>query len=167
MNELEPLDWQESHSPTEAVIVTISASGRRVKEQCRRRKADARIWNDMTPDQEKAANRILEGYTLNGGQIGFKTMAFALAKFGKSYDGDCVEAEILKRQMTIALAYREWCKESTLNNINLFDLLGYLSGLDTLSDLDKKNGVRPGGARRNLFSGLDIYVKTNFMKKVA
>jgi hypothetical protein len=154
------LEWQEFHSPTEAVEITISLATRRVKESCRRRKADARVWNAMSPDQELAAERILKGFLLCGGAIGCRTMPYNLSlTSGSMSSEEGFDTQYIQMQVEIANRYREWTLTAQKGKISVGDIVGYLSGLDTLNDLDKFNRVREGTARKNLFEGIDLYNK--------
>ena len=56
--DLEPQDWQESHSPTVQTEVVISHSPRRVTAGPRRRTAEDRLWNGFTADETRAAEEL-------------------------------------------------------------------------------------------------------------
>ncbi len=64
-----PAEWQEHHSPTEAVEVVIAhtTNGKRVKEQARRRRADSQLWATLTGPQQDAAERIRLGRVILSG----------------------------------------------------------------------------------------------------
>ncbi len=78
-----PEHWQEAHSPTEPATVRTyledKATGAmkpvQVRSPAKRRKADNRVWEAMTVNQERAAIRIVRGYDLITGGQGYATPA--------------------------------------------------------------------------------------------
>ena len=77
-----PEHWQEAHSPTEPATVRTyledKATGAmkpvQVRSPAKRRKADNRVWEAMTVNQERAAIRIERGYDLITGGQGYATL---------------------------------------------------------------------------------------------
>lgn len=68
MDSREPIDFQEVHSPTVLVENVVSHQGKLTKKAYRQRRADHRLWNGMTPDEQRAFVEIdrARGLILDG-----------------------------------------------------------------------------------------------------
>ncbi len=65
-----PHDHQETHSPTEAVELRLSAE--RTTTRSQRRIVDARLWDAMTPAQQDAALEIDYAFQLLSRGLGYR-----------------------------------------------------------------------------------------------
>lgn len=158
--EPDALDWQEAHSATEAVDVEVTVPGddgatARAKVRTRRRKPDARLWGQMSPDQETAANRILEGWLLTGGVIGCRTMPFEHRARGRVALVEGIARQEYERAVT--RAFKDWVRDCRREGIQAMDVIDYLAGGVTLDSLDERNGRRKGQARSILFAAFDAF----------
>ena len=72
--DLDPLDWQERHSPTEAVEVRVTGERRRVA--TRRRKQDARVFDGLSSYHEQAMMDILAAFLYVIGGAGYRSFRY-------------------------------------------------------------------------------------------
>lgn len=96
--DLDPLDWQERHSPTEDYSVRIS--GERSMVLTRRRKQDARLFDKLTNDHIKAMEEINCAYWYIAGEAGYRFMRYSAEVGGRIP----LHGELEKMRE----AYKEW-----------------------------------------------------------
>lgn len=156
--EMEPADWQERHSPTEAVEVTISKGTRRTQEQCRRRQVDAQLWRTIEGEnaeyrrRAKAAELIERAVSLITQGVCIKIQSFQRA--GLSY-----HAGWRARQAELVEWYQEWAREAEREGLNVSDVLQILVHGEALRDQDRRNRQRNGRAIQHLIEALEVYTK--------
>lgn len=149
--EREPADWQEAHSPTEAVIVRIDRG--RTRQAGRRRKSDARMWEAMSPRQESAAEAIAAGFALVAGEIGVRTQAFQRLGRGLSAP-DAARAD---RQAVLVHRYHDWARRSGERGLVVADVLQILAHGESCHQQDRRTHKRNGTALGHLLEALDLY----------
>lgn len=163
---MEPADWQEAHSRTVPVEVTLATVVerhgqrvvRRTKEQSRRRKPDARVWDAMTADQEWAADMVMDGWRITGGEIGCRTMAFE--RQNPAYEPEWWPQFILDAESQCAITFGNWVREGRKLGIHAMSVIDYLAGGFTLDEIDTKRRVRKGETREMIFRALDFMIET-------
>ena len=147
---LEPADWQERHSATEAVEVRISQN--RVTTRCRRRKIDARMWEAMSPRQERAADAIFAGFgvLVNGARI--KTQSLIRVDRGTASQADAsdYEAVLIRR-------YVEWADRATAEGLSASDVVQVLVHGESCAQQDRRLRQGNGKALLHLLEALDLY----------
>ena len=153
----QPADWQETHSPTEPVEVTISKGTQRTQERCQRRKTDASLWRVIEGEncehhhRTRAAQQIEKAFKLITSGLGPKVQ-----KYRKGDQG--VEADWVDENAALVSFYLRWADAAEHEKgISVSDLLQILAHGETLDDQDKRNRCRYGPARENLLAGLELY----------
>lgn len=162
----EPKDWQEPHDETVPVEVVIShqpddKGRKRTAVRCQRRKPDARVWDRMTAEQEWAADMIMTGWRLTGGEIGCPTMRFD----GSGSLRSSLRAPETERRLVwesqIVVTFKDWVRDGRRHNpypINAMSVIDYLAGGATLAALDRQLGVRKGRAAEMIFEALNFMI---------
>ena len=158
-----PEEFQERHSPTVPVTVRMQvydpASGRIVRQevqQTRRRKSDARIWEQMSGEQEVAAFMIFAAFMVMAGEVGVKVAAF-LRERGAPCDDDTIL--MLRRH------YVKWSRDCAAHRLNVSACMDFLAHGESMGDIERKHRKRHGWALRNLLDCLDVYCKLRGWKR--
>ena len=146
----QPADWQEWHSPTEAVEVVISKT--RTKQQCRRRKEDARIWEAMTPNQERAAYWIYAALLQVLGDVAVRISRYEQGRRGVDHSDDP------EWQVRVREGYRKWLAVADDKGFVAGDVIQILAHGETLVDQDRRIRQRNGRARDHLLRALQEFV---------
>ena len=151
---MEPQDWQAAHSPTEPVMVKVSAA-RDDDELTRRRKIDKRLWEAMTVEQEQAAMDIAHAFTLITGDI-----AVGVANYG-TRGARRTGASVHETDRAVALqeAYFDWgrrCLSAGISHSAAMDVLAFGIPVSEIGCLRKKAAP---WARKNLFRALSMYCR--------
>lgn len=161
LDELEPTDWQEMHSPTETVMVKIDQKRRR--EQCRRRKQDARLWEaiEEVPNGERAVYWIVGGYQAATGPVNTASSIMdLLMKISRSTGtASSDESEWAEKQGKMISALHEWGKECLKRGVSFaacMDIIGHGMGLREVDALRRKQN---GWSRQNLVDGISLFVE--------
>ena len=150
---MEPEDWQEQHSPTEAVEVRFNQARRVYVELCRRRALDARLLDDMTSEQLIACQRIVDGFQAIVGPVQAKTASL------ERIDGDRgPDADHTRRHGLIA-NYRGWAKRCHIERLYPHWAVEILAMGKTCAEVDAERRCRKGTARDNLFECLSVYCR--------
>jgi hypothetical protein len=153
-----PLEWSESHDPTEAVVVRRDEvnpeTGRRIveKELCRRRRTDIRLWGEMTDEQVRAAEAIVHGFLAHGGKLGCP-----ISRYGTEPDADPASAILNDAEMSAR--YRAWgieCRRQVCEPGAVIDVLAHGA---TMQHFERSVRARHGTGRGRLFEALDLYVE--------
>ena len=150
--EMEPADWQETHSPTEAVEVTISKGTRRTQERCRRRKEDARIWEAMTPNQERAAVWIHAALSQVLGDVAVRISRYDQGRRGVDHSDDPEWHARLRE------GYRQWVAAALDSGFVASDVIQILGHGETLSEQDERIRQRKGRAKQHLLHALQEFI---------
>jgi hypothetical protein len=156
---MEPCDWQEFHSPTEAIVIKLT--GLRGVQKCKRRKSDARIWEKIEAEKlEKAAIRIVRGfdYITNPVQIKGISLEMRVSEGGKKLDDVEDWLSYLSRCADDYIAWGNRCIKLGINVSAVMDILGYGMGARAVDNLRRK---RHGWAMENLIDGLKEYEINN------
>ena len=148
----QPADWQETHSPTEAVEVTISKGTRRTQERCRRRKEDARIWEAMSPNQERAAVWIHAALAQVLGDVAVRISRYDQGRRGTSHSDDP------EWQARLREGYRKWAAVALDRGFVVSDVNQILGHGETLSEQDERIRQRKGRAKQHLLHALQEFV---------
>lgn len=146
----QPSDWQERIEPTEAVEVTISRSTRRVREICRRRVVEARLWDAMSGDQQGAAERIAGGFEVITAGLGASGMRLGV-RGDRSYGDPWEGARGLIED------YWAWAKRTQRQELSVAAALDVLAFGLSCREVDRRRRKRKGWARGNLFEALEVY----------
>ena len=147
--DMSPEEWQERHAPTEVVLVKID--NKRNTELCRRRKADARLFDAMDCDQERAAAWIVLAFESITGPVAVKVQRFDFMPGGEKVSGDFVSDA-----RHAYVAWGQQCFREGISHTAVMDILTYgLSARQT----DKKHRKRKGWALANLIDGLTLFCK--------
>ena len=146
----EPEAWQELHSPTEDVTVKLDAT--RTTHICRRRKADARLFDSLDGDQERAADRIVFAFTSITGPVAVKIQSFDHIP-GQTPDG---REEYLSDVKNAYVAWGQECFRQQISHSAIMDILVYNRAA---GDVDACRRKRKGWAKDNLVDGLTLYCK--------
>ena len=151
VTDLEPADWQERHSPTEAVMLHIDS--KRNRQAGRRRKADARMWEAMSPRQEAAAEAIAAAVALIAGEVGIRTQSFQRLGRGLSRPNDAKA----NHQATLVQRYHAWCARAGEREFNVSDVLQILVHAESCHQQDRRTRRRNGTALAHLLEALEVY----------
>lgn len=153
---MEPADWQERHSPTEAVTVRITGSRR--QETARRRKSDARIFERLLhDDQQQAAVEINDAFNAITGHVGCRIMV---------YEPDYVPGTGDKghRMDILRRTYMEWADigdKGKFSHAAALDIICYGKGL---REVDSGRRKAHGFAKTNLVNALDVWCEVRGWK---
>lgn len=146
----EPADWQERHSPTEAVNVRFDTAKRTTIEICRRRIVDARLWDAMRAEEQTAAERIYCGFVLISGPSLVKCVTLERVD-GKTANGAANGIRDLSDD------YWDWAKTAQRERVRVAEVLDILVFGKSCAQVDRERRQRKGVARGNLFDGLGVY----------
>lgn len=157
-----PEAWQERHSPTEAVEVTImhavelgtDGKAKRItkrREMCRRRIVDARLWAALTQEQQTAATLIDAGFRIATQGMGVKVQSFERGDRGEAGGND--------RSAVTMADYIAWAKEAVRTRIDHAAIILVLVEGMALAAVDSARRKRRGYTRDALAVGLNLYCK--------
>ena len=147
----EPDDWQERHSPTEAVEVRIDQ--KRTKQTAIRRKMDARMWDAMTLAEERAAECILAAVLIRTGEVGVKVQ-----RFDKSPPGpDCAASDRADRQADLLQRYDRWVEDARLEGLSPSDVIQIIVHGQSCGQQDRERRQRNGTAKAHLIQALALF----------
>ncbi len=123
-----------------------------VRSPAKRRKADNRVWEAMTVNQERAAIRIERGYDLITGGQGYATLPPEVRDRAREADDQTEIAVALEQD------YFEWGVRCGREDLTMHPVaIAWLGGAIPLSELDRRYRKRNGWARVLLFDALAIY----------
>lgn len=142
-------DWQERHSPTDEVMVRIDA--KRNTQLCRRRKTDARLFDALDPDQERAAAWIVIAFEHLTGPVAVKVGRLERVPAGIDDARDFVA--------DASSAYLRWgrdCLPKGISHAAVMDVLAYGK---SARQVDRVRRKRKGWTMENLLDGLTLFCK--------
>lgn len=158
----EATDWQEGHSPTEAVLVRVS--DKRQKEQSRRRKQDARLFDAIeAAGLERPAIWVIRGFEALTGPVSVRIASLEARVSGR---GDREErmarAAMLRAEEIGAIAkmkdaYVSWGAECTRRGISHAAIVDVLCFGKTPNQVDKDRRKWNGWAKDNMMRGLQLF----------
>ena len=148
---LKPEVWQERHSPTEAVEVRISQNG--IATRCRRRKTDARMWEAMSPRQERAADAIFMGFNIlaNGARVKLQSWMNLARTTGRTAGDEADYQAVLIRR------YAEWMERMAADGLCASDVIQVLAHGESCAQQDRRLRQGNGKALVHLLEALDLY----------
>jgi len=142
-------DWQERHSPTKPVSLRSGDGSSRHSTQ--RRVTDAKLWENMTAQQQDAALEIALAFEVMGRGLGYATSDWTRVPGG---GGNAGEAH--GRLINDYIGWTVACQKHKVSHSMIIDILVY--GFSCRA-LDSDRRVKTGAARQNLIEGLMLYVK--------
>lgn len=145
-------DRQESHSPTEAVTLRVSATRQEVR--CHRRIIDARLWESMTPPQQDAAVEIAKAYETMGRGLGYIASDWQRIPGSRSHGGNIADAH--SRLINRYIDWTKACHKEKISHSMIIDILAF--GFSCRA-LDRDRRQRSGTSRQNLLDGLTLYCR--------
>ena len=161
MSDHDPAYWQEKHSPSEPVLITIrhEQRGRKrvrvTQEVCRRRKSDVRIADAIDEvGSQRAAAWINIAYRSVADDVGYTFMNLerGISPPTTGDSGNASEFICEARH-----AYRKWAEKCHDYKINLDAVVAVVCLGNSLSHTDKVFRKRNGWARVNLTDGLEQF----------
>lgn len=144
-----PHDHQETHSPTEAVEMRLSAE--RTTTRSQRRIVDARLWDAMTPAQQDAALEIDFAFQLLSKGLGFRMSDPHRLRHGRSHGSET------ERQARRIAEYFDWAKSCKRENLCHAAVIDILCHGKSCRESDRARRVRNGWSRSNLLEALFVY----------
>lgn len=147
--EKSPHDFQESHSPTEAVVHRVSSE--KDLRKSRRRIVDARLWSAMETQQQQAALEIALAFETMGRGLGYVVSDWQRVP-GASGPSSAAEAH-----SRLIHSYVDWTKRCHKDGVSHSMIVDILVFGFTCRALDRDRRVRAGTSRENLMAGLALY----------
>lgn len=134
----EPLDIQESHSPTEEVLIH-ETDGKRTTRQYVRVRTDQAWMNNLDPHQRQIADTLQQGWMIMSSGLGAKSQKFARSSPGRSPD------DLTTTQANAYLYYSAWRNRiksrKDIDTGPIWDLLFYGRGMREVEKMyRKRNG---------------------------
>jgi hypothetical protein len=153
---MEPADWQDRHSPTEAVTIRVT-SGRR-QETARRRKSAVRLFDGLLEEEQDAMQEINDAFNAITGHVAGNIML---------YEPDYVPGtgERGHRMDILRRTYMEWAETGVRGKFSHAAALDLICYGKTLEIVDSERRKRHGWARENLRDALDAWCKLRGWKK--
>ena len=149
---IEPHDWQERHSPTEAVEVRIDH--RRTKQVCTRRKPDARMFNAMTLAEQKAADRIRAAVLLRIGEVACKVQDPNRLHGRAAEEPECAKVD-WERQLL--RDYDRWIAAARAQGLSPSDVIQIIVHGQSCAQQDRERRQRNGTAKAHLIQALALF----------
>lgn len=146
-----PADWQEAHSPTEAVRLE-GPDGR--KQTCRRRKQDSRLWEALDAEQTRAAQILAQTVEQLAAPVRPAVSRMDGLPPGTGHPEAESEPELMRRLRDMYVAWAERCKGHGVDHTVVVDVL--VLGRP-LSGVDRDRRRRKGWTRQELGLALDHY----------
>lgn len=148
---MEPKDWQEAHAPTGAYMVKHSAETE--VELTRRRRMDQRLWDAMSPDQERAALDIRDAFEYVAGRVSRVT-----ARYGETSPGRASSETESEKSVRLQAKYWAWGSECRRLGVSATAALDVLVFGNTCGEIDRGRKKRNGWARDQLFQALAVFI---------
>lgn len=143
-----PHQLQEQHNPTQSVMLNLSGQE---TAQCHRRIVDARLWDQMTAAQQRAAIEIARAFESMGRGLGYAASDWTRLPGGRGAAGS--DPAFLVR------GYVEWTRECHREGISHSMVIDVLCFGFACKMIDRDRRVRGGTTRRNLMEGLSLYCR--------
>lgn len=156
------LQHSEQHEPVVDVKVRMGLKGETVS-QGKRRAADARVFDSLTPEQSKALKRIIQGYSLTTNGYGCGGLAFD--EPDPSGRREMSLAEQAEWEMCLRAAYWSWHTECVKRRLHPAVALDFVVFGMTLTESAEARSMCRKTLRNNLFSCLNVYCELNGWSK--
>ncbi len=144
-----PHDLQERHSPTQSVVLKLTAERQTVRSQ--RRIVDARLWEAMDDAQQRAACEIAIAYETMGRGLGYITSDW------QRIPGANGPSNVGEAHSRLINSYVDWTKACHKEGISHSMAIDILVFGFSCKALDRDRRVRTGASRQNLMDGLTLY----------
>lgn len=144
-------DRQETHSPTETVMLRLTAS--REVAVSRRRITDARLWDAMTPAQQSAAIAIADSHELIGRGLGY------VASNWQRIPGCRSPSNVSEAHARMVSTYMDWAKACAKQKVSHSLTVDVLCYGFSCRMIDRDRRLRSGATRKNLLCALALYVE--------
>lgn len=154
--DMEPADWQERHSPTEPIETRVTAE--RKIARTRRRKADARIFDNLLEDQQQAMVEINDAFNDITGHVGASIMMYE-ERVSRTTGDRSQRRDILRR------TYIEWAElglRGKFNHAAALDIIVFGKGL---REVETERRKAHGFAKDNLVDALDCWCEVRGWKR--
>lgn len=151
----EPEDWQENHSPTEPIMVRITAERR--TELTRIRISEARLWERLTGFQQHAAGLLEAGFRLvvDGNTV----RAASYERLGHQH------RNLTDRDEKLRSDYLGWVAEMQRLHQLVDPVLDVIVFGKSCREVDRDRGRRKGWAADCVKGALWLYVKLWMRRK--
>lgn len=156
-HELEPVDWQERHSPTVEYTVRgdVRVDGtlkvrREVIGVARRRHSDARLFDSLGEQQQKAMQEIERAHKHHVRGLGVQARRYDVMVSPGVFDLDAVE-DLLSQ-------YMQWREESVGKGIDVEAVMSIVVDGFYPRTVDRARQRRHGWARDQLDRALDLWI---------
>lgn len=140
-------DWQERHSPTQAVDIKLGAG--KTRHSTQRRITDARLRDSLTGQQQDAALEISLAFEMMGRGLGYATSDWTRVPGGGGNIGDAHA-----RLIGDYVSWTKICHAEKISHSMIIDILVY--GFSCRA-LDRDRRMRGGASKNNLLGGLTLY----------
>lgn len=147
---------QERQSPTETVDIRVP--GERDLRQNRRRMVDARLWDAMDDEQQRAALEVVMAFQSMGRGLGYASADWTRLPGSRGMNAGDIQARLIHD-------YIDWtkrCHKEKISHSMAIDVLVY--GF-TCQMIDRDRRVRAGTTRKNLMDSLTLYAEIRGWKK--
>lgn len=157
---MQPHDHQEAHAETDLVEVAWwdpdeGATAKAQFRTVRRRVIESQLWDNLTPDQQRAAGRIYSAYRIVTNGLGAKTAQ--LERLDRGHAGMSDEA------LDLIKDYWDWHRgamaDSEIGRRGLEATLKVICEGLSLREADKAMRVRKGSVAGWLREALDLFVE--------
>ena len=155
--DLPPLAHQQRHSPTVESELTAwrqEADGtiRLLRQRVTRRALDARLWEALDPEQQRAAEGIAAGFAILSRGMGMQSSALGKPRV----DGTPLEPDYPVRLVEDYFRWARACQQEALEHAMVMDVLGY--GF-TCAETDRRRRRRKGTAAAELRAALELFCR--------
>jgi len=151
----EPSEYQEAHSPTEAVMTKVT--NQRQLESTRRRVADGLVVSGMYPDHEYAMQEIFDGFNYITGNVSVRISGCYQPVRPDKHKGDYQEKDGLPWHAWIRPFYFEWVDLGQRGKFNHDAAIAIIVFGQNLKQVDTDRKKRHGFAKENLINALDVW----------
>ena len=164
-SELPPLEHQQHHSPTVESELSNWAQQpdgtlRLLRQRVTRRLLDARLWESLDPDQQRAAERIASGFAILSRGMGMQSSALGKPRV----DGNPLEPDYPVRLVEDYFRWGRACQEKGLEHAMIMDVLGY--GF-SCAETDRRRRRRKGTTAAQLRAALDLFCRLRGWRRPA
>lgn len=152
-----PLTHQERHSPTEKTAILeweerADGTLRLLHKPVTRRVLDARLWNSLDLDQQRAAERIAAGFAILSRGLGVQGSALGKPRV----DGTPREPDYPVQLVEDYFRWGRACQREGLEHAMVMDVLGY--GF-SCAETDRRRRRRKGKAAEELRAALLLFCR--------
>ena len=149
-DQTDALDYQESHSPTEAIVNKISAE--RNTEITRRRALDSRLFDSLSQEQQEAMFAIRSAWEIMTNDVTIRTQQLGVRVQSSRHSDTETERAIRLQQ-----DYRRWQSLCQQDGVVISAALDVIVWNATITSVDKGRGWKAPRGRNNFTRSLDLY----------